>query len=70
MNHANTGPDISRADFIWALMAARRGHGAEAIAERLMEKSSKAKENGEPYARITAQNAVAASARGTQRSRA
>lgn len=60
MNHGKTGPDISRADFFWAMMAAQRGHSAEEIVRRLMELSSKAKENGERYAQTTAQNAVAA----------
>lgn len=69
MNHGKTGPDISRADFMWALMSAQRGRGIEEIAERLMELSSKARENGEQYARITAENATAAAARGRQRGR-
>jgi hypothetical protein len=69
MNHGKTGPDISRADFMWALMAAQRGRGIEEIAERLMQLSTKARENGEQYARITAENATAAAAKGRQRSR-
>lgn len=62
-NHANTGPDISRADFFWSMLAAQRGWSIEAIAERLVELSSKAQENGEQYARITAENATAAISR-------
>jgi hypothetical protein len=58
--HRETGPDVSRADFFWALMAAQRKWTVEEIAARLMEESSKAKENREGYARVTAQNAVAA----------
>jgi hypothetical protein len=50
MNHGKTGPDISRADFFWAMMAAQRNHDASAIAAKLMEFSDKAKENGERYA--------------------
>lgn len=69
LNHANTGPDISRADFMWALMAAQRGHGVEEIASRLAELSSKAQENGERYARITAENAVTACGRERGRNR-
>jgi hypothetical protein len=68
INHGKTGPDISRADYFWCLMAAQRNHSVEAIAAHLMELSSKAKENGEQYARITAENATAAAARGRQRS--
>jgi hypothetical protein len=41
-------------------MAAQRKWTVEEIAARLMEESSKAKENREGYARVTAQNAVAA----------
>ena len=36
------------------------GHGIEETAERLMEESGKARENGEPYALLTARNAAAA----------
>jgi RepB DNA-primase from phage plasmid len=67
--HDNSGPDISRADFTWCIMAARRGHAASEIGNRLMEVSSKAKENGERYAVRTAQNAVDAFAREQDRRR-
>ncbi len=63
MNHEKTGPDISRADFTWCMTAISWGHGVEATAERLMEESSKARENGERYAQMTADNAAAAVAR-------
>jgi hypothetical protein len=63
LNHGQTGPDISRADFFWSLLAAQRGWDAGAIAHRLMQMSPKARENGEEYARITAQNAVEAASR-------
>ena len=66
-NHGNTGPDISRADFFWSMMAAQRGWSIDAIAARLMELSSKAHENGEQYARLTAQNATAAMSRDNAR---
>jgi hypothetical protein len=69
-NHSKTGPDISKADYFFALCAAQRRHSIEAIADRLMELSTKAKENGPSYARITAENATAAAERGRQRNRA
>lgn len=69
MKHGENKPDISRADFFWVMMCAQRGHGVDQIAVKLMELSDKAKENGERYAKLTAQNAVAAS-EGQRRSRA
>ena len=63
-------PDVSRADFTWCMTAISRGHGIEETAARLMEESVKARENGEAYALLTAQNAAAADARNRQRSRA
>jgi hypothetical protein len=57
------GPDISRADFTWCMTASSWGKPIEAIAERLMALSPKAKENGERYAQLTAQNAAAAAER-------
>jgi hypothetical protein len=68
-NHDKTGPDISRADFTWCMTAISWGHGIEPTAERLMEESAKARENGERYAQLTAENAAAAVAR-RERSRA
>jgi hypothetical protein len=68
--HDGSGPDISRADFFFAFLASQRGHGIEEIAARLMEESEKARENGENYARLTAENAATAYERGRQRSRA
>lgn len=56
-------PDISRADFTFCLLAIDWGWSVAATAARLMQESSKAKENGEDYARITAENAAAALAR-------
>jgi hypothetical protein len=69
LNHGQTGPDISRADFFWSLLAAQRGWDAGAIAHRLMQMSPKARENGEEYARITAQNAVEAASRKSDHAR-
>ena len=67
------GPDRSKADFVWCLMAAQRGHSVEDIAARLLEVSSKAQENArrhdEGYARVTAENASAAAERGRKRGR-
>jgi hypothetical protein len=60
MKHAENAPDLGRADFMWSLLAAQRGHSIDDIASRLMEESSKAKENGVRYARSTAENAIAA----------
>jgi hypothetical protein len=68
LNHSKTGPDISRADYFWCLMAAQRGWGPEEIAAHLMELSTKARENGEAYARQTAEKAAAA-CNGQRRSR-
>ena len=53
-------PDISRADFTFCLLALDWGRSVEEVADRLMQESSKAKENGERYALLTAQNAAAA----------
>jgi hypothetical protein len=69
LNHDKSGPDISRADFTWCMTAISWGHGIEATAERLMEESAKARENGERYAMLTAENAAAAVTR-RERSRA
>jgi hypothetical protein len=68
-NRDQTGPDISRADFTWCMTATSWGHGIEETAAHLMEESSKARENGERYALLTAQNAAAAVER-RERSRA
>jgi hypothetical protein len=68
LNHGKTGPDISRADYFWCLMAAQRGWRPEEIAAHLMELSTKARENGEAYARKTAEKAAAA-CNGQRRSR-
>jgi DNA invertase Pin-like site-specific DNA recombinase len=69
LNQSKTGPDISRADFFFSLMASQRGWSTEEIATRLMELSSKAHENGPEYTRVTAENAAQANDR-QRRSRA
>ena len=54
------GPDRSRADFVWCMTAISWGFGVDAVAERLMEESSKARTNGKGYAELTARNAAVA----------
>ena len=61
--HGQDRPDISRADFTFCLLAIDWGRTIEETAARLMQESSKAKENGEAYALRTAGNAAAALAR-------
>ena len=53
-------PDISRADFTFCLIAIDWGWGQEETIARLLEKSRKALENGERYARLTVERAAAA----------
>jgi hypothetical protein len=59
-NHGGTGPDVSRADFVWCMTALDWGYSTEETASQLMRLSSKARENGERYAILTANNAAAA----------
>jgi hypothetical protein len=54
------GPDRSRADFVWCMTAITWGFGVDAVAERLIEQSSKARANGKNYAVTTARNAALA----------
>jgi hypothetical protein len=49
MNHSGDHPDVSRADFTWALIALDFGNGIEATAAELMRVSTKAKTDGERY---------------------
>jgi len=58
--HQGDRPDVSKADFTWCMTAIDWGWPVEDTAKRLMEESSKARENGEGYALTTAQNAAAA----------
>jgi hypothetical protein len=53
-------PDISRADFTFCLLAIDWGWGVEETADRLMQESGKAQENGEAYALRTARAAARA----------
>jgi hypothetical protein len=62
-NRDKTGPDVSRADFTWCMTAITWGWTVEETADRLMEFSQKARENGDVYAYRTAQNAASAVAR-------
>lgn len=58
--HQSDRPDVSRADFTFCLLAIDWGRSIEETCERLLEKSSKARENGDSYARLTVQRAAAA----------
>ena len=60
LNSEETGPDISRADFVWCMTAITWGWSTEETAERLMEESTKAQANGRGYADLTARNAAQA----------
>lgn len=58
--HNSDRPDVSRADFTFCLLAIDWGWSIEETCQRLLEKSIKARENGEGYAQRTAQRAAAA----------
>ena len=47
-------------DFVWCKIALSWGHSIKATAERLLQESDKARENGEAYARQTAEHADSA----------
>lgn len=64
LNHDQTGPDVSRADFAWCMTAIGWGFGVEEVASRLMEESRKAQTNGARYALATARNAAAVKEKG------
>jgi hypothetical protein len=57
LNSEETGPDLSRADFVWCMTAITWGWPVEDTAARLMEESPKAKAQGKTYAELTARNA-------------
>jgi hypothetical protein len=66
------GQDRIKADFVWCMMAAKRGWGIEETAEKLLEVSTKARENArrhEGYALVTARNAAVAAEDGRKRGR-
>ena len=56
--HQGDRPDVSRADFTFCLLAIDWGWSLEQTSQRLLEKSRKARENGERYARRTAERAA------------
>lgn len=56
--HGADRPDISRADFTWCRTAYQWGHSVENITARLLQLSEKAREDGERYAQLTAENAA------------
>ncbi len=60
LNSEETGPDISRADFVFCMTAITWGWSVDETTERLMEESTKAQANGERYASLTARNAALA----------
>jgi hypothetical protein len=60
LNSEETGPDTSRADFVWCMTAITWGWTTEETAERLMEESTKAQSNGRGYADLTVRNAALA----------
>jgi len=61
--HHSDRPDVSRADFTFCLLAIDWGWSVEDTCARLLEESSKARENGQAYAWLTAKHAAAAIAR-------
>lgn len=71
LNSEGTGPDTSRADFVFCMTAYTWGFPVGDIAERLMEEpDSKAHERGPSYAELTAKNAALAVERRKQPRRA
>ena len=60
LNSEETGPDVSRADFVFCMTAITWGWSIGDTAERLMEESAKAQANGKNYAALTARNAALA----------
>jgi hypothetical protein len=59
-NSEETGPDISRADFVFCMTAITWGWSVDEAVDRLMEESTKAQANGRGYAELTARNAALA----------
>lgn len=60
MTHRGDRPDVSRADFTFCLIAMDWGWSLSDTCARLLELSSKARENGERYARLTTERAAVA----------
>jgi hypothetical protein len=61
------GPDTSRADFTWCMLAADWGWPVDAIAGRLLYESDDAKKKGQRYADQTAENGTIAAQKNRQR---
>jgi hypothetical protein len=59
-NREGNGPDRSRADYVWCMIAISWGHGVYDTAARLLQESRKAREEGQSYAMQTARQAEAA----------
>jgi hypothetical protein len=56
LNSEETGPDISRADFVFCMTAITWGWSVDDTAARLLEASTKAQTNGKAYADLTARS--------------
>ena len=69
LNSEGTGPDVSRADFVFCMTAITWGWSVDDTADRLMEESAKAHANGKAYAELTARNAALAVERRRQQPR-
>jgi hypothetical protein len=69
LNSEGTGPDVSRADFVFCMTAITWGWSVDDAADRLMEESAKARANGKAYAELTARNAALAVERRRQQPR-
>jgi hypothetical protein len=65
-NRDDSGPDRSRADYVWCMITISWGHGVDDTAARLLQESRKAREEGPSYAMQTARQAEAAVERGRQ----
>lgn len=59
-NRDGSGPDRSRADYVWCMIAISWGHNIDETAARLMQESRKAREEGQSYAAQTARQAAGA----------
>ena len=69
LNSEGSGPDTSRADFVFCMTAITWGWSTGETADRLLEESAKAKANGGGYAELTARNAALAVERRRQQPR-
>jgi hypothetical protein len=58
--HRSDRPDVSRADFVFCMIAIDWGWSVTATCARLQQISSKARENGDTYVRLTVERAAAA----------